>query len=249
MLLNRSLYPSWLRSCCFSILLLLCYAVGIVQDAQGQQVVGANKVVSREGVLSAMSQSTYDFFIPAQALASALDHYAAQIRLPLVYSGELVFGKTSSLVQGRYTAQDALGLLLSGTGVVAQYTSTSAGEMLTLERQKEELEHDGLPDEKKPIVSGIQAFQGHVQQRVLQALCRNTLTLPGAYDVLLRFKLNAQGAVYQVQLLDTTGNTVRDATLKKTLQQLQTAPPPSMLQDKFLTMAIAKGAQAGEECN
>jgi hypothetical protein len=247
MLLNRSLYPSWLRSCCFSILLLLCYAVGIVQATQAQQVVGVHELASRRDIFPLMSQATYDLFIPAQTLASALDHYAAQIRLPLVYSGELVFGKTSSPVQGNYTAQDALALLLRGTGVVAKYTHTSVGDMLTLERQ--EAESDESPDGQKPITGGSQVFQGHVQQRVLQALCKNTITLPGAYDVLLRFKLNAQGAVYQVQLLDTTGNTVRDATLKKTIQQLQTAPPPPMLQDKFLTMAIAKGAQAGEECN
>jgi hypothetical protein len=60
-----------------------------------------------------------NFDIPAQPLASALDRYAAMSRRSVVFRDELVAGRNSSPVQGRYSARAALSALLAGTGLMA----------------------------------------------------------------------------------------------------------------------------------
>ncbi|GJL56682.1 MAG: ferrichrome-iron receptor [Nitrospirales bacterium] len=56
-----------------------------------------------------------DFQIPAQALTSALTQFATQSKLFLVYQSEIAQDQRTSAVNGRYTPDQALGLLLRDT--------------------------------------------------------------------------------------------------------------------------------------
>jgi iron complex outermembrane receptor protein len=60
---------------------------------------------------------TYDINIPAQPLSSALDALAQQTGIKPFYSDAIVAGKTSRAVAGRFTAEQALSRLLSGSGL------------------------------------------------------------------------------------------------------------------------------------
>lgn len=60
---------------------------------------------------------TYDINLPAQPLPSALEALARQTGIRPFYSDGIVAGKTSRPVTGRYTAEQALSRLLSGSGL------------------------------------------------------------------------------------------------------------------------------------
>jgi outer membrane receptor protein involved in Fe transport len=70
----------------------------------------------------AMAQETtvQAYRIPAGNLDDALRQYAAQNKLQLIYSADLVKGKRSTGLTGTYTQGEALHRLLSGTGVQTQ---------------------------------------------------------------------------------------------------------------------------------
>src|SRR3546814_17904606 len=65
------------------------------------------------------------FSIPAGTLREALDALASQSGITVMYSPELVTGKTSRGLSGRFNATEALRRLLTGSGLEAQAAGAS----------------------------------------------------------------------------------------------------------------------------
>lgn len=63
------------------------------------------------------------FDIPAQPVASALDAYSAQAGIFFLYQTELVANRRTSGVRGRFSPEEALETLLSGTGLAYEFTT------------------------------------------------------------------------------------------------------------------------------
>jgi hypothetical protein len=61
--------------------------------------------------------ATFDFDIPREDLALALNQIAQQSHIEIAYSAELTRGKTSPSLKGTYTPEEALRLLLKGSGL------------------------------------------------------------------------------------------------------------------------------------
>jgi iron complex outermembrane recepter protein len=61
--------------------------------------------------------ATFAFDIPREDLAPALNQIAEQSHIEIAYSAELTRGKTSRSLKGTYTPQEALKLLLKGSGL------------------------------------------------------------------------------------------------------------------------------------
>lgn len=66
---------------------------------------------------SADAQALYTFSLPAQPLETSLRSVASQTNTNLVFSGDLVRGKTAAPLQGSYSAQTAYEMLLRGSGL------------------------------------------------------------------------------------------------------------------------------------
>lgn len=73
------------------------------------------------------------FHIPEQKLIPALTEFAEQTGVQLLYSAELAEQLSAHAVNGRYTAQQALDVLLAGSGIVYKYVDKN---VITLEAQK-----------------------------------------------------------------------------------------------------------------
>ena len=71
-------------------------------------------------------EAQQDFSIPAGDLATALQRYSAATDVQLVYSSDLVSGKRSPGVSGQMSPQQALGQLLSGSGLSARVSGNTA---------------------------------------------------------------------------------------------------------------------------
>ncbi len=72
-----------------------------------------------------------DFEIAAKPLAGALAEFAAKTNLQVLYSGELTRGLNSPGVTGRHEPEDALKILLTGSGLNYRFTDANT---ITLER-------------------------------------------------------------------------------------------------------------------
>lgn len=65
------------------------------------------------------------FNIPAGTLSESLNHFAEQTGLYLSGAGELVSGKTSRGLQGRFSVEDGLKTLLAGSGLTMRFTGAN----------------------------------------------------------------------------------------------------------------------------
>ena len=73
----------------------------------------------------AESQARTSFNIPAGALSSALNRFAAQTGLYLAGAGELTQGKKSNGLTGEYTVHEGLQQLLTGSGIRFQFSGSN----------------------------------------------------------------------------------------------------------------------------
>lgn len=204
----------------------------------------------QDNTVSHNTQQLFDFDIPAQSLAGALNRYAEVSGQSTVFSSEMVSGRTSSPLQGRFASGQALRRLLEGTGLTAEKHNSTFGEIYLLK-------DDGKPD---AAGSGIDAlfsqggYPGLIQTRIWQALCTDAFTAPGSYRILFRFRVDTTGRIANVRLLSSTGNRRRDAALLTSLQRVQIElPPPAAVVQQPLTMLLSPhgpdGAHNGPRCD
>lgn len=181
---------------------------------------------------SAPAQS-FDFNLPAQPLASALDSYGAVTRQSVMFVDALVSGRTSAPVQGRFTPQAALNALLAGTGLVADDVSGQRRGAFVLKQADA-----GSVAAPVPHAGMDRGYDGLVQARVWEALCADARTAPGRYRSILQVQVTPSGRIHQPNLISSTGDGSRDAAILATLAQLQMdrSPPPSLAQP--LTLVI-----------
>lgn len=74
---------------------------------------------------SSVQSQTFDITLPAQTLAAALAALSKQTGIQIYAAGELVAGKQTQALSGRYTVSQALTLLLSSSGL--DFTPGAAG--------------------------------------------------------------------------------------------------------------------------
>lgn len=174
-----------------------------------------------------------DFDIPALPLDDALGRYAAQSRRSTLFRSATVQGRISSAVQGRHSPGSALRLLLEGTGLAAESMRDGPADAFVLKPV------DARALAARTAADGVDTDYGAwVQARVWQALCADARTAPGSYRTLLRFEVDATGALQKPRLLTSTGNARRDAAVREALQRVRVdrAPPPAMAQPLTLVL-------------
>ncbi|MFZ6876212.1 TonB-dependent siderophore receptor [Undibacterium sp. Di27W] len=77
-------------------------------------------VVMAQATVARQEQAQrHSYHIPAGALAPALRNLASVAEVPLTFTADQTEGKTTTGINGQYTAQEAFTLLLQGTGLLA----------------------------------------------------------------------------------------------------------------------------------
>jgi TonB family protein len=212
--------------------------------AAGERPLSSAREIQLPVVAEASSQPL-DFNIPAQSLAAALNQYGAISDQPAVFASDLVIGRTSSTVQGKYSAEAGLRLLLQGSGLSFEKITSELGTTFLLTETGKPATHATLA-----AFYGLTGYPGLIQARIQEILCADPLTMPGQYNTLFRFQLDGDGNVRNVILLDSTGSARRDDALLKALQRgsVNLSPPP-MVVGQPLTMHLRRSDQdAGSQC-
>jgi hypothetical protein len=170
-------------------------------------------------VLAVNSAATQEilflFNIPAQPLAVALEQYSAVTGRDLLYNSNLAAGWQSNRVQGRLSADGALGLLLEGTGLSAQRITQTSFVLSPV---------SSAMDPSTP--AGLAAYYGQIQNSLRQALCHDSLTRPGSYRIAIRFRVDAAGTVTQYEQFGSGGSNDVDAAIQRAVSRLRIGGPP-----------------------
>jgi TonB family protein len=174
------------------------------------------------------------FDIPAQPLAVSLASFGAATRISVLVSSDLTAGRKSTALRGSFTPKDALGRILSETGLVPQVLGPDA---ITL------VEAPPVPVRKPPP---FVQYATAIQTGVMTALCGRNETKP-LYRIVIRLWLDPAGMVTHVELATTSGNPGRDAAIVATLQKVDIGapPPPDMPRLVKLVVLPRPGGDTG----
>ncbi|SAI69124.1 outer membrane TonB-dependent heme receptor [Bordetella ansorpii] len=187
-----------------------------------------------------------EFDIPAQPLQSAIEQYSIATGRSVVYLGTLVLGRTSQSVQGSYTPEAALSLLLAGTGLAVSHTTAEAFILMQAESRL---------SPRRPAGDGAQAspasrtYYGSVQSGLRDVLCGDSLTAPGDFRAALQFWVDPTGRVSQVHLLDTTGDIARDQAILRAMRGAAVERPPPGLAQPFTMIILPRSAATSVDCH
>lgn len=165
--------------------------------------------------------------LPAQSLVPALEAFSRATGMAVLVDRELTHGRRSIGVHGHYSAQQALGLLLTGSGLMARYARSDA---FTLQ----------LPEVSQPLAGrGVsprnaarlnRSYATALQQAVEASLCRSPLTRPGSFRALVQVWVNRDGWIEHSRLVSSTGDAQRDEALVHSLgsTRIERPAPSSM---------------------
>jgi hypothetical protein len=168
------------------------------------------------------------FDIPPQPLLTALRMYSETTGQAVLVDNTLAVGRQSPGVHGDFNKIDALKRLLTGTGLVASYSSDQA---FTL-KLAESGEAGGISLRERSeatVGGGIEAvterYAGKIQRPIEVALCQSANTRPGTYRLAMQLWIAPTGQVKQTHLL-TQYSAQRDTEVRDALNKLVLDPPP-----------------------
>lgn len=179
------------------------------------------------------------FDIPAQPLASALERYSALTGNDLLYNSNLTSGRISNRIQGAMEADVALVALLGDSGLS---TRRLANGSILLSPAPTELEARTSP--------ATAHYYGQMQAGLRRALCRDSLSRPGHYRIVLRMSVDAHGRLTRYEQFGSGGSVEADASIRRALSQLNFgASPPAELRQPIVMAIVPKGPGVTMGCD
>ncbi|MGO4328280.1 secretin and TonB N-terminal domain-containing protein [Cupriavidus sp. 2TAF22] len=181
------------------------------------------------------------FDLPAQPLKSALARYDAQTSVSVFFPSELADGRWSHAVQGAMPPAQALHRLLEGTGLTARATAGDAFVLTPTGETPATADAQGAAVPRQP-------YDALVQSRVRQTLCARPALALGTYRLALSVRLDRAGRVQRARLLDSTGDTRRDAAIVDALRQTDIGRAPEHPENPFVLLVRPVACPPGETC-
>lgn len=178
-------------------------------------------------------QARIELDIAAQDLVGALDAFSRQTGMAVLVDRDLTRARRSLAVQGRYRPSEALGLLLTGSGLMARYARADA---FTLQVAQVSGASPRGSAGKGGALAG--SYARAIQQAIERALCAVPLTRPGSYRALLQVWIGPGGELQHSRLVSSTGNVQRDGALVERLRtvRVEQAAPSSLRQPVTLLL-------------
>ena len=184
--------------------------------------------------------------LPAQNLDSALQAFSHATGLAVLVDRELTRGRRSIGVHGRYSAQQALGLLLTGSGLMARYARSDAFTLQVPEVCRS-AEPRGLKAGNAARINN--SYATALQQAIERSLCRSPLTRPGSFRALVQVWVNRNGVIEHSRLVSSTGDLQRDEALVLGLSAARVErPAPSSLRLPVTLLLMPDSTGTRMEC-
>lgn len=226
-------------------ILTVLSAVAIMLSASGP-VPAAHAGEGPGGPGDDADDAVFFFDLPALPLDQALRRYAETTGHPAIFPSDLLVGRTSSPVRGRYSTEAALRSLLRGTRLVASRRGNGRGRTFVLE----EAGRAPVPRGEAPApLFRDEGYAGLAQAGIWRSLCADPRTRPGSYTALVRFRIGRDGRLQEVGLLEGSGSELRDAALLERLGAVRIPGyVPGDLAQQPLVMAVLPSDPGGPQC-
>lgn len=191
----------------------------------------------------AQAAGVVDLDIAPQELAPALEQFSRATGMAVLVDHALSNRRHTMGVQGLFTPAQGLSVLLSGTGLAAQYARADA---LTL--QPVQVREVPLPPGATAGLSDSN-YAATIQAVIQRNLCRSPLTRPGSFRALLQVWIGRDGVVQNSRLVSSTGDVLRDKALVNSLQNLRIdRPAPSSLRQPVTLLLLPDSSGKSMEC-
>jgi hypothetical protein len=214
---------------------LLAYAVLLVT--------GICAAAGAEEGQVARSNQPMEFHIPSQPLATALQAYGQSTGIQVLYESNSAIGRTSAAVEGNFTPDAALGILLAGTDLKVRYTRPDAITLALPPAQNVVSAPLSSPLIGTDLYLGtlrvressdsdetarLKEYSERVQMDIQYALRKNAKTRDGSYRAVLDLWIDPTHTIERTELFRSTGDPERDAAIATTLRGVtigRPAPP------------------------
>lgn len=181
---------------------------------------------------------TIAFQIPSQSLAAALQAYGQATGIQVLYESNSAVGRTSTAVEGKFTADAALGLLLNGSGLRVRYTRPDAIILAPLTTEAVDRAPPAIPLATSDLSLGTLRVRGYgvsdarlqdysqgVQMDIQNALRKNPRTRDGNYRAVLDIWVDPARMIERTEFFRSTGDRERDAAVSTTLRGTMISRP------------------------
>lgn len=184
--------------------------------------------------------------LPAQDLEHALQAYSRATGMAVLVDRELTRGRRSISVRGRFTAQEALAMLLTGSGLMARYARDDAFTLQLPAVSQPPATRGGAARNAARINN---SYATALQQAIETSLCRSPLTRPGSFRALVQVWVNPQGLIEHSRLVSSTGDEQRDEALVRNLGTTRVErPAPSSLRQPVTLLLMPDTTGMRMEC-
>lgn len=184
--------------------------------------------------------------LPAQDLEHALQAYSRATGMAVLVDRDLTRGRRSISVRGRFTAQEALAMLLTGSGLMARYARSDAFTLQLPEVNPPPATRGAASRQAARINN---SYATALQQAIETSLCRSPLTRPGSFRALVQVWVNPQGRVEHSRLVSSTGDEQRDEALVRSLATARVErPAPSSLRQPLTLLLMPDTAGTRMDC-
>ena len=190
-----------------------------------------DRQVARAGELIA-------FNIPRQSLAGALQAYGQATGIQVLYESNSALGRTSVAVEGKFTADAALSLLLKETELKVRYIRPDAITLALPSAEGVRYAPPAIPLASSTLVlaplrvrptredtAGQQDFSQRLQMDLQNALRKNPRTRDGSYRAVLDLWIDSARVIERTELLQSTGDRERDLAVVATLRGVTVSRP------------------------
>jgi hypothetical protein len=201
-------------------------------------IIGIYAASAGEATPPAASRTPVAFHIPAQPLAAALQTYGEAAGVQVLYESNSAVGRTSAAVDGTFTPEQALTVLLNGTELKVQYIrpdtitlalrsaapdALSGGRPSAAELSLGTLRvrATGEADDSRQLHDYSDGLQADIQ-KVLQ---KNAATRGGNYRATLDLWIDQLRTVQRIDLVRSTGSESRDIAVAAALRGITISRP------------------------
>lgn len=186
------------------------------------------------------------FDIAPQELAGALEAFSRNSGMAVLVDRQLTRGRRSIGLKGRFTADQGLRMLLTGTGLMARYSRVDAFTLQVAQVADVPLPK-GMSANATSQISNSYAVA--IQSTIERQLCASPVTRPGSFRALLQLWIGRDGAVQHSRLVTSTGDVQRDAALLDSVQHLRIErSPPSSLRQPVTLLLIPDSSGKRMDC-
>ncbi|MCF5044944.1 TonB family protein [Pseudomonas simiae] len=184
--------------------------------------------------------------LPAQDLEHALQAYSRATGMAVLVDRELTRGRRSIGVRGRFTAQEALAMLLTGSGLMARYARSDA---FTLQAPQVSPPTTSRGAAARSAARINNSYASALQQAIETSLCRSPLTRPGSFRALVQVWVNPDGVIEHSRLVSSSGDEQRDEALVRSLSAARVErPAPSSLRQPVTLLLMPDTTGTRMEC-